>query len=930
MTEPVHIRLLGDFSVTIGDRRITASDFERRSGANLVQLLALAPNRRLHREKVIDALWADAPLSSATNQFHKAASFARAGLGDRKAIVVRDEQVHLFLHADDVAIDIEAVTTAVADDQASVDGALAAYRGELLPDLPYDEWVIESREAIRQTLLRLLAGAGRWESLVAIDPLDERANVELMRADIHRGDRTAALRRFDDLSRRLDSELGLEPGPDAVEVRNQAMHGAMVEPPSFGQAFSRLPRTVGRADEVDRALAALEGSRLVTLVGPGGIGKTHLATVVGDKFGRNGDAPDGLAICRFGRVDDEAGVFQETLTALGARRQTDTTVLESVVRATADRSILLVIDNCEHVIPGVQRLLGAVLARSPSIRILATSRTSLGLDGEQVLRLERMSREDAVSLFVAEAARHDVAVDADDELIAEICARVDDLPLAVRLVAARTRSLDLVTLAQAMTEGLDLIDTEVLPGGDYERTLRETVDWSIDSLDPIMQQTIVGLGVFADRFELDGVRAVLDADLSQVDMLRRIDELVSRSLLTVERGAGAGRSSFRLLESIRHVVRERGIPTDVRLRHLTYCRAEARAADELLSVDSENALGRFAQLWSDLRAAVLSAQDLARLDDARAIIAACSTYANLVLQFEVIDWCEDLMTADEPVVDVDHAVAMATWSSLITLRNEVVEAKAITSRAAESFPEHPSVLYARAWIPWSDGEVTEADALLTTLIEAADAPPAIEVGAMTLRTILLWATGQDVEPVALRVKAMAAGRGPLFEAQALITDAIAKIWTDPASAFDTLDRCLVITDGYQLMTLGAVVRATRGVAAGISAPLPDALGAIKANLEWSQGHGFWSYVMAGLGTAAMTMDRAERPDLAVTIISARQANGFVAGFNVEFINDVVRRAREEHPDQFDLWWDTGQRLDMKGTADFGLAAVEELLAETKY
>ncbi len=967
---------MGDFGVTVDGRLVTASDFERRSGAELIQLLALAPNRRLHREKVIDALWPDAPLASATNQFHKAASYARSGLGDRKAIVIRDELVHLFPHAGEVTSDVESILAARADDDRSLTDAVGAYRGGLLPDVPYADWAIEQREAVKQALIQVLGEAGRWSDVVALDPLDERANVEVMRQDLARGDRTAVVRRFDELGRRLASELGLEPGPDAVDVRNQAAHQALLEPteldpagpdpagpdptgphpaglgpgaagPDAGddggagiedtashrtvdRAVSRLPRTIGRVDELDRVLAALDSARFVSLIGPGGIGKTHLATVTAERVARSSQAPDGAVVCHFGRVDSEAGVLQETLTALGTRRQTDTTVIESIVRAVETRSVLLVFDNCEHVVDAVRELARTLLARAPGIRVLATTRVAIGLDAEQQFPLEAMTRADAIELFVAEAARHGASVDAVDPLVDRLCARVDDLPLAVRLVAARTRTFDLATVDGAMGDGLGLIGDDVMPGGDYARTLRETVEWSIDSLDPELQDTLVDLAVFADRFDLDAARAVLDPGLSQIELLQRIDELVGRSLLAVGRGAqdagSGGRSVFRLLEGIRHVTRERGVPPEVRLRHLEHCRREVETADALLSTDSGRGLARYRELWNDLRTAVATAAELDRLGDARGIVAACATYANLVLQFEVIDWCEQILSPDDVVVEEGHAAALATWSTLINHRNEVDAATALTIKAAEHFGDQPLVAYARAWIPWGQGKVDEADAILRDLLDNPDAPVASLAGALTLRSVLLWTTGQDVGQCAHRLQVMAAGRGPLFAAQALVARGIHLTWTDHDDAVAALDQSIAICDRHRLVTLGASARAVKGVAVGVSAPIDEALRVIRANLEWAIGHGFWSFVMAaGLGTASMIFDRAARPDLAVPMISATHAHGYVTGFNDDFINDVVGRARDAHPDRFEQWWNTGQDLDTVATGAFGLAAIDELL-----
>src|SRR4051812_23483071 len=223
----IDIRLRGRFEVAVDGADVPPNAWQRRAAADLVKLLALAPSRTLHRERVLDALWPDVAVDEAAPRLHKAAHYARRALGRDDAVVLRAESVALLPGAD-VTVDAAEFQRLAAEaelrgDAASADRALATGAGELLPDDPYAAWVEADHEAISARRTSLLRQAERWTELLELDPADEQAHLGLMRDHARRGDRRGALRQYERLDRALRTELGLSPGREAVGLRDSLL-----------------------------------------------------------------------------------------------------------------------------------------------------------------------------------------------------------------------------------------------------------------------------------------------------------------------------------------------------------------------------------------------------------------------------------------------------------------------------------------------------------------------------------------------------------------------------------------------------------------------------------------------------------------------------------------------------------------------------------
>jgi DNA-binding SARP family transcriptional activator/tetratricopeptide (TPR) repeat protein len=270
--DDVRIGLLGGFTVSVGGRSLPPASWSRRSSSAVVKLLALAPGRSLHRDQVVDALWPDLAPDAAADRLNTAVHYARRALGSPQALARRGEVLAL-----DGGVEVDVDTFAVlartavrTRTAADVDAALAAYPGPLLPDDLFAPWAEADRDRLAAVHTDLLRAGRRWDELLALEPADEQAHMELLRAHAARGDRRAVLRQFERLDRALRVELGVAPSAEAVALRDS------VAPPTTGHA-PRVPALVGRRPELEKLEVALRQSRAgrggtVLVHGPAGIG----------------------------------------------------------------------------------------------------------------------------------------------------------------------------------------------------------------------------------------------------------------------------------------------------------------------------------------------------------------------------------------------------------------------------------------------------------------------------------------------------------------------------------------------------------------------------------------------------------------------------------------------------------------------------------
>ena len=360
------------------------------------------------------------------------------------------------------------------------------------------------------------------------------------------------------------------------------------------------PRTsfVGRVRELKELRQALATNRLVTVTGPGGVGKTRLVVEAARLAAP--DRPGGVRFIDLQRTPAGHSVAPAFASALGVREEVGRDLETSVATALSGAGMLLVVDNCEHVLAGCAQLVAAILAVAPGVSVVSTSREPLGLTGERNWSLSSMDGEDAGRLFAerARAARRDFAADsATAAATASICKALDGLPLALELAAARVAVLSPEQILSRLGDRLALLKRRTGDVTERQQTMRATIEWSYALLDAGQQSALCGLSVFQGGFSADAAEAVAGADLDE------LQSLVSKSLVS------SSGDRFTLLDTIRefaaeHLAAEPRRVTELRRLHAEYfsatapeigqrARSSERAALEQLQADHENTNAAF-------------------------------------------------------------------------------------------------------------------------------------------------------------------------------------------------------------------------------------------------------------------------------------------------------------------------------------------------
>jgi len=501
----VAIRLLGGFAVAIDGEPLTDIRWRLRKGRDLVKLLALAPGHRLHREQLMETLWPDRGPEPAANNLNQVVHVARRVLGT-PAIELRDELLTLHANVDVDEFERAADQAMRVGSPGALGAALALYGGELLPEDRYEDWTIERRERLAQLRAELEADLAGLASEEHIRRLPEQAS-------------------------------------------------------SF----------IGREHELRELAALVRDARMLTLAGAGGCGKTRLALELAQRSEEG--YPNGTAFVELASVEDERQVAVAAAAALDIAALPGGSALQTVVDYLAPRTLLLILDNCEHVLPATAALCDALLRTAPGLRILTTTREPLRVAGEVVFRVpslaiprperivgpEELLRYEAVALFADRAAAAVPGFTLDDENardVARICFRLDGLPLAIELAAARLGGLGTSTLADRLDDRFRLLRGGVRAAPSRQQTLLATLEWSHELLTDDERVLLRRLAVFAGGFELGAAETVCaSGELEPHAIADVLARLVEKSLVAV---GGAGRElRYRLLETVRLYAAER-------------------------------------------------------------------------------------------------------------------------------------------------------------------------------------------------------------------------------------------------------------------------------------------------------------------------------------------------------------------------------------
>jgi predicted ATPase/class 3 adenylate cyclase len=470
-----------------------------------------------------------------------------------------------------------------------------------------------------------------------------------------------------------------------------------------GNLPRRLGRLVGRDRDLEAVAVALAASPVVTLVGPGGIGKTRLALAAA----RRGEVEfaGGAWLVELAGIASSGDVPRAVAEVLDARESPGRTLTQAIVTVLQPRPALVVLDNCEHVIDGVAELARAVAEGCPNVRILATSREGLGLGNghEQLVVVAPLDPAGpAVELFNERASATSPAFNARASRgeVEEICRRVDGVPLAIELAAARTASLSPAELVERLDDRLRLLSGGRRTSVERHRTMRATIRWSYDLLVPPEQVLFQRLSIFAGPFDLAAAESVAaDADLDAADVDDLLGGLVDRSMVIVESGPFGRR--FRLLETMRQFAAEHlsesGDTDQVAGRHARWCLDRVTHIRQLLAGPAEiDAVARLGELWPNLRAAVGWACETRELALARALVGPIATEVYVRSQGEIGDWAERILAVTPPD-DEEMTVFGITWAARRYMRHQDRDGfERLVARYGE--PDHPMIRFARGFV----------------------------------------------------------------------------------------------------------------------------------------------------------------------------------------------------------------------------------------
>jgi non-specific serine/threonine protein kinase len=632
---PLHIYLFGKFEIE-RDRR--ALRLPGRKDEALIAYLLLHPGQH-HRDKLAALLWPEGSNQQSRASLRNALAVLRKMLGETLLIADRDHvQVNpefpVYVDAREFKKQAQQFQSAAIPDMTGLH--LELYRGDLLADFS-DDWIIPIRESCRQlhrhTLLLLTQrqrSLGLYEAAIALaeqmlelEPADEKAHQLLMSCYFALGDRPSALRQFEILQQILRDELAAEPQRETL-LLYQRIRDAALTPLSNHTIPGNLPTPltgfIGREQEIqDLETLICEQSRLVTLTGAGGSGKTRLAIEVAAAC--SPAFRDGIWWVDLAPQSDASFISHAVARSLGIHDLSGEDVLQTITQHIHAKQLLVVLDNCEHQIEVCAQIADRLLRECPQVRLLATSREALRIEGETVWVVLPLSLPDtrapltpvaaqqseAVQLFVDRAVavqRSFRLTEQNTQSVVEVCRQLDGIPLALELAAVCLRSLALDELAVRLRDRFALLTGGSRAALPRQQTLQAALDWSYDLLEPDEQILFCHLAVFAGGFTLEAAESVCKTP--PLPVMPLLFRLVDKSLILFEN------ERYRMLETVRQYasarLEARDSSTTVFGHHLDWCVALAEQAEPRFSsaeqvywserLEAENANLRTALNWA--------------------------------------------------------------------------------------------------------------------------------------------------------------------------------------------------------------------------------------------------------------------------------------------------------------------------------------------
>jgi predicted ATPase/DNA-binding SARP family transcriptional activator len=645
----MEFRVLGAFEAVGDNGPIRLGGQKQRA---LLAFLLLNRNLVVPRDRLIDVLWGEHPPKTAAHTVQVFVSDLRKAIGPEASGLVTQGQGYL-LNVTNGAVDVDRAERLLASGRdalgqkrprtaaARLGEALSLWRGPPLADFAGEAWAraeiarlqelrlacLEERIEADLALGRHVNLVSELHALVDAEPLRERLRAQLMLSLYRSGRQAEALEAYRHARRTLIEELGIEPGPELQELQRKILRHdpRLSAEPALRTERASLPSPptplVGRERELAQVLDLLarDEVRLLTLTGEGGIGKTRLALAAAEALAEPYAEPyrDAVAFVGLASLRDPELVIPSIAQAVGVGEQPGEPIGATLTRALTGREILVVLDNVEHLLPAA-RAIAALIASSPGLQLLATSREPLHLQAEHEYAVPPLDEDESVELFLRRTRAVRPGFDGDDEVRA-ICARLDRLPLAIELAAARAKFLSAATILERLERRLPLLTGGPSDAPPRQHTMRQTIDWSYELLSPEEQRLFARLSVFAGAFSLEAAESVCDASFAT------LASLVEKSLVRARDGR------FSLLQVIREYAADRFRGADdvaeTRQRHAEHVLELAREAERGLRGPEERVwLDRLAAEQDDIRAALSWLEHAGATDAQLELVGCISTF----------------------------------------------------------------------------------------------------------------------------------------------------------------------------------------------------------------------------------------------------------------------------------------------------------------
>lgn len=730
MPAKLALNLLGTPQLYLNDEPVTTS---RRKAMALLVYLAVNGNRQT-RDSLSALLWPDYDQSRAFTNLRHILWELQQTIGERWIIADR-ETIELNTDAD-ISLDVSQFESLLAQSRDQSDAELRAplltdavklYRNHFLTGFSlkdasgFNEWAFvkseEFRHQLADALLRLsedYCALGQLNQaipyarrLIALDPLNEASHRQLMRLYIQSGQHSAALKQYQACEQVLRRELGIDPQPETRElykkIRKREFTPIQVEGPKEKQTPQHnLPvqfsNFIGRENEQNEIKSLLSKRRLVTLVGAGGIGKTSIALHAGRKLLT--DYRDGVWFIALEALSDPALITQTVASVFDIRPDLDRPLLGKLTDWLRPRTTLLIFDNSEHLLDACAEIITTILSNCPNIKILTTSRESLGIPGEAIYTmpslplpdanlqsLEQLTEFESVQLFADRAALLLTSFELTQEnirTIVDICRKVEGIPLAIELAAARVNILQVEEILGQLQNSLSLLASDTRTVLPRHQTLRASMDWSWGLLSEEEQMFLGQLSVFAGGWTLEAAQAICHGEALNVS-----GALVKKSLLVVDQQAGR-ESRYRFHEIVRQYALEKlaqsGNQEAIHARHLRYfLDLSQRAEIELRGPTRVAWMDRLYDERNNLRAALHWAE--------KTDIEAGLFLSGRLLRYwesfdlqEGIQWLEAFLhTSESEKFPLARATALLTYGWLLTWLQQFSLARTVTEESLSLF-----------------------------------------------------------------------------------------------------------------------------------------------------------------------------------------------------------------------------------------------------